>query len=133
MGYQYEWVVRVENTDFSGRIHTPEAVKNLATGLEDMMTDVGYSPKEAVEEGIVYPIAHVEIDYLTPIRLGDTVLVTLNPEPRTTSVNVAFDAELEGEQAFTGELTTVFVEDDSSTAVEPPDHVRANLAELGEE
>ena len=65
MPYRYEWTVSVGQTDFSGRIYTPELVDCLAEGLERMMCEVGYGPKRAFEEGIVYPVVHTEAEYLT--------------------------------------------------------------------
>ena len=127
MPYRYEWTVGVGETDFSGRIYTPELIDCLAEGLEGMMCEVGYGPKRAFEEGIVYPAVHTEAEYLSPIGLNDNVSVTMVPTIGTTSVRTETDGHIDGEKVFWGEITAVFVDNETSETVPVPDDVRHGL------
>lgn len=130
MVYRYEWRVTVGQTDFSGRIHTPELVASLAKGLEKLMCDLGYSPKRAFEEGIVYPIVHTETEYLAPIVLNDQVSVAMDPSLGNTSMHVDTEGHVDNEKVFEGEITAAFIDDATSETVPVPEAVRRELSKF---
>lgn len=127
MAYTFEWTVNVSDTDFSGRIYTPQLVKCMALGLEHMMMDIGYGPKRAFDEGIVYPIVHTEASYLEALGLHDVVDISMTPELGTTSLTLTVVGRQDGERVVEGELTCVFTDEDTGGTVPIPAAVRRDL------
>lgn len=127
MPYSFKWTVRVGNTDFSGLVYTPEIIDCIVQGYEKMMEAIDYSPTQAKADGIVYPVVHIEADYHGPVNLEDTVLADFHPRVGTSSITLDVTGAVEGEQVFSGELTSVFVHTDRLESVPILETVRENV------
>jgi acyl-CoA thioesterase FadM len=94
------------------------------------MSEIGYGPQKAFDDGVVYPVAHLEADYLYPIGLSDTVTISLESDVGTTSVSVEFEGITDDECVFQGNLTAVFIKHVSNETLSVPDPVRTGLSAL---
>lgn len=72
------------------------------------------------------PRAHVEFDFLRPVRFGDTVATTLTVA-RVGRTSISYEVVLDGPEGrfATGQVVTVLA--DEGTPVEVPEHLRQVL------
>jgi len=131
MGYEYEWRVRAGDTDYSGLIYTPEVVNCVVEGIEDARATVGFPNERFQELPYIPPVVNVDIDYLESIRVSDVLSVTLTPTVGESSVTYDATATLNGEPAFEGTVTTVFVENESGNAIPVPNEFERKIRRYG--
>lgn len=129
MEYEFDWKLRAADTDFSGRVYTPAVLDYTVRAINQLMEDLDHSAYQLEErEGVIYPVARAEIDYLESIRVGDEVVIHLAAEVGTTSITFSAAGRREGDAVFEAEVTVVFVETATGDSVSVPDAVRTRLA-----
>lgn len=131
MPFEYDWKVRSGDTDFSGLIYTAAVIDCMVEGLQDMMAAAGWPQQRALSEGVLYPVAHAEADYLAPVEIEDVIAVSLTPDPGDSSVTIRGTGIVEGTTVFEGELTLVFIDEDGDSVPIPAD-ARRGLQEFSD-
>lgn len=129
MAFKYNWKVRVGDTDFSGLVFTPKVIECMVEGIEDLMEEIGCPPSTAHDRGFIYPVAHAEADYISPLGIGDNVKIEMIPNVGNSSVTFNFTGEIE-EIVFKGEITTVFIDKETMDSVSIPNEVKDNLEKI---
>jgi acyl-CoA thioesterase FadM len=125
--YTTTWIVRTGDTDFSGRVYTPEAVNHFVQAIENLMGEFGMAPNESVQQGIVYPAVHAEVDYHDAISVGDTVTIALTSDVGHSSIKFDLTGTREGTTVIEGSVTLVFLDVETHESVKVPDDVREAL------
>lgn len=129
MEYEFDWKLRAADTDFSGRVYTPAVLDYTVRAINQLMEDFDHSAYQLEErEGVIYPVARAEIDYLESIQVGDEVVIHLDAAVGTTSITFSAVGRREGDAVFEAEVTAVFVETATGDSVSVPDAVRTRLA-----
>jgi acyl-CoA thioesterase FadM len=132
MAYTYEWTVRTGDTDFSGFVYTPTVVDYVVRGMEQLMSDIGFSPSSSNERGFVYPAVHAEADYLGTFGVDDEVTIELVPAVGETSITLDAVGTLDEETVFTADLTLACVDEETMEPVRVPNDVRERLTQYAE-
>jgi YbgC/YbaW family acyl-CoA thioester hydrolase len=92
--FETEIVVRFGDCDPAGIVYYPTLYHYSHVAFEDawrVVLDVPY-PDLVAHDRIGYPTVHVETDFLSPARYGDTVVVRVTIS-RVGSSSVVFDFE----------------------------------------
>lgn len=131
MGYEYDWRVRAGDTDYSGLIYTPRVIACTIEGIEDARAAVGFPNERFQKLPYVPPVVNVDIDYTASIHVSDVLTVTLTPTIGESSVIYDVTAVLNGETAFDGTVTTVFVEKESGNSIPVPDEFAREMQRYG--
>ena len=132
MAYSYTWTVRTGDTDFSGLIYTPTVIDHVVRGMEELMTEIDFSPSAAEERGLLYPAVHAEADYVDSISVDDTVAIALVPRVGDASITLAARGTLKGELVFTAELTLACIDAATGEPTRVPPDIRDRLQEYTE-
>jgi acyl-CoA thioesterase FadM len=132
MAYSYTWTVRTGDTDFSGLIYTPTVIDHVVRGMEELMTEIDFSPSAAEERGLLYPAVHAEADYVDSISVDDTVAIALVPRVGDASITLAARGTLKGELVFTAELTLACIDAATGESTRVPPDIRDRLQEYTE-
>lgn len=132
MAYSYMWTVRTGDTDFSGLIYTPTVIDHVVRGMEELMTEIDFSPSAAEERGLLYPAVHAEADYVDSIGVDDTVAIALVPRVGDASITLAARGTFEGELVFTAELTLACIDAATGESTRAPPDIRDRLQEYTE-
>ncbi|MFC6954746.1 thioesterase family protein [Halorubellus litoreus] len=125
MAFEFETIVRAGDTDVTGSIYTPQVVDWLARGLHDIRSAAGYSYGAYEEMGIASAAVNVNVDYLAPIRMEDTVTVAMTPDVGETSIRFDSTGTVEDTRVFQGSITLAFIDAETRDAVRIPDDLRA--------
>lgn len=80
-----EFRVYYEDTDMAGVVYYANYLKFFERGRSDAVRAAGVDQQALLEEGLVFAVARIEVDYRTPARFGDILSV----ETRTLSVGGA--------------------------------------------
>jgi acyl-CoA thioesterase FadM len=132
MAYTYEWIVRTGDTDFSGFVYTPTVIDYVVRGMEELMTEIGFSPSASTERGFVYPAVHAEADYLGTFGVDDEVTIALVPDVGETSITLTARGTLDGETVFTATLTLACVDVETMESAQIPEDIQTQLAQYAE-
>jgi acyl-CoA thioesterase FadM len=130
MAYEFDWKLRAADTDFSRRVYTPAVLDYTVRAINQLMEDIDHSAYQIHErEGLLYPIAHAEIDYLEAIEVGDLVTISLSHAVGSSSITFEAVGRRDGVEVFEAEVVVVFVDDSDGRSVPVPDAVRARLGD----
>jgi acyl-CoA thioester hydrolase len=64
-----------EDTDCANVVYYANYLKYMERGRTEFLADHGYSVSELANQGTVFVVARVEIDYRSSARLGETLVV----------------------------------------------------------
>src|SRR5512136_2503910 len=64
-----------EDTDCGNVVYYANYLKYMERGRTEFLADHGFSVSELASQGTVFVVARVEIDYRSPARLGETIVV----------------------------------------------------------
>lgn len=64
-----------EDTDCGGVVYYANFLKYFERGRTEYLETRGYSVATLMDEGIVFVVVHAEVDYLSPGRYGETLVV----------------------------------------------------------
>lgn len=67
----------MSDVDAFGIVYYAKFWEWFGLGVEGLLESVGHTLRELLEAGIGFPVVHAEIDYRSPIRLGDRVDMTV--------------------------------------------------------
>lgn len=128
MAYEYHWKLGAADTDFSKRVYTPAVLDYTVRAINQLMETFDHSAYQLLErEGVLYPVAHAEVDYLEPIEIGDEVVIHLSPTVGGSSITFEAVGRRDGTDVFEAEVVVVFVDDSNGKSVPVPETVRAEL------
>lgn len=133
MGYEFETIVRAGDTDVTGAIYTPQVVDWIARGLHDIRAAAGYSYADYEEMGIASAAVNVNVDYLAPIRMEDTVYIEMTPDVGNTSIRFDTSGTVDGTRVFEGSITLAFIDSETREGVSVPDELRRAFEQFADE
>ncbi len=131
MAFTTSILVRFGDLDPAGIAYYPNLVNFLHVALEDFFAGhVGRPyPEVFQQEGLALPTARVEMDFLSPVRFGDRVEMTVVVEHvGRTSLRMRYEGRVDGRSVFIARSTMVAVGTDGTFTPQPvPDWLRAHL------
>jgi acyl-CoA thioester hydrolase len=109
----YRRKVRYSDTDAQGIVFNANYLRYFDDTITDYFDAIGLTPAEFTGSGHDIVLAHAEVDYLGPARIGD-VLVTGTRVAAIGTTSVRFDVETRNEATGSvvvrGELVQVIVD-----------------------
>lgn len=105
-------LVRFGDLDAAGIAYYPNLVNFLHESFEDFFVGhVGRPYPEVYAEGLGFPTAKLEVDFLSPVRYGDHVDMSLTVEKvGRSSVQMRYEASVGGRQVFRARNVAVVVD-----------------------
>lgn len=64
-----------EDTDCGGVVYYANYLRYMERGRTEYLASRGYSAKKLMDEGIIFMVLRVEVDYKSPARYGDVIEV----------------------------------------------------------
>lgn len=129
MGYEFTWEARSSSIDETNHIYFPELFRLVDEGVESLLAEIDFSLSRLIlEENQALPIVNAEADFLSPIRFGDSVICTIDPDIGESSVRFEASGTVDGRPVFESTIIRVFVDLDSFEKRPLPDDLRAQLA-----
>jgi 4-hydroxybenzoyl-CoA thioesterase len=129
--------VRFGDVDPAGIAYYPRLINFLHVALEEFFAGrVGKPYASAIEEGLLLPTARLEIDFVSPARFGDQLVISVTVEHvGRTSIRMRYDGRVKRGQDGRWEMQPVFVARSvvvavTGSALEPtpvPDWLRERL------
>ncbi|MCP5535992.1 MAG: acyl-CoA thioesterase [Akkermansiaceae bacterium] len=114
MEHSYKRRVQFADTDAAGVVHFSRLLCYAEEAEHDLLEKAGIP----LLSGGGWPRVHVDCDYLAPVKVGDTVDVTISPvKTGRSSVQWSFSMNSNGTPVARGNMKTVRV-DDHGTPVE---------------
>ena len=119
-------LVRFGDLDPAGIAYYPNLVNFLHVAFEDFFVGyVGRPYPEVYREGLAFPTVHVEMEFLSPVRYGDHVDVTVTVERvGRSSVQLRYEGAVAGRPVFRAHNTAVTVDMKTFTAMPVPEWLR---------
>ena len=130
MPFEKTWKVYAGATDYSGRIYTPVVVDYIVRTLEELRETAGFPNERFANADFIPPARHVDIEYLSGIKAGDYVHLTLDPNPGRSSITYAVRGEVDGTVVFKGSITTVCIDKETEEPIAIPEEFRDGLRTL---
>ncbi len=92
---EFIWPVRVyyEDTDAAGVVYYANYLKFMERARTEWLRALGYEQDDLMQQGIVFAVRHVEIDYLRPARFNDSLEV-VSRLSQVGRVGITFDQQL---------------------------------------
>lgn len=109
----YRRKVRYSDTDAQGIVFNANYLRYFDDTITDYFDAIGLTPEEFTATGHDIVLAHAEVDYLGPARIGDVLVTgTRVAAIGTTSVRFALETrnEATGAVVVRGELVQVVVD-----------------------
>ena len=122
-------LVRFSDLDPAGIAYYPNLVNFLHVAFEDFFAGfVGRPYPEVFREGLGFPTAKVEMDYLAPVHYGDHVNVGVVVEHLgRTSVRFRYEGSVLGRPVFVARNTAVVVDMRDFRPIPIPQPLRKRL------
>jgi acyl-CoA thioester hydrolase len=110
--HHFALTVYFEDTDTAGIVYYANYLKFIERARSDMLRAAGIDQRAAKEAGTgVYAVAHVDIRYLRPAKLGDDLLVRSTVEQvRAASVIIHQRVMRGAEQVADARVTAAFLD-----------------------
>lgn len=115
--------VRFGDVDPAGIAYYPRIVNFLHVALEEFFAGrVGMPYASAIESGLLLPTAHLEIDFIAPLRFGDALAVSVLIEHvGRTSIRMRYEGHVRQCRDGQWESRSVFIARSVVVAVTGPD------------
>lgn len=128
MPYEFDWQVRVADSDFSGLVYTPAALDYSIRAINELMATLDYAAYQQGEAAdVIYPTKRAEVEFVEPMGVGDEITIAVSPEVGESSVTFVAEG-LDGEgTAFEATVVMVFANADTVEPVPVPADVRSGL------
>lgn len=127
----FAWPVRVywEDTDAGGVVYYANYLKFLERARSEWLRALGVEqPVVAEQDGVVFAVRHVEVEYLKPAKLDDVLsVVCLLDELNKASLVLSQRIEREGETLLTARVKVVCVSRDAFRPAKIPVHIQQRL------
>ena len=75
MAHRMEIDIYYEDTDCGGVVYYANYLRYMERARTQYLASKGFSVKQLMDEGTVFMVLHAEIDYKSPGRLGDTIVI----------------------------------------------------------
>ena len=110
--HRFALTVYFEDTDTAGIVYYANYLKFMERARSDMLRAAGIDQRAAKEAGTgVYAVAHVDIRYMRPARLGDDLLVLSTVEQVRAASVVIHQRVMRGpEQLADARVTAAFLD-----------------------
>lgn len=104
--------IRFGHTDPAGIVYFPRFLHLFHCAFEDFFGDNGIPYRESVEtEKTGWPAVHVDVDFQSPLRFGDTFDIDVwVKELGTKSATFAYRGRTEGRDVATARITVVCID-----------------------
>lgn len=113
--------VRMHDTDMAGILYFPRQFRFAHDALEDMVESEGLGFDQMfTREDFVIVIVHAESDYITPLRVGDSLEIHVGVERIGTSSFTVHYQIFKADKTLTGTAKTVHVTLDRKTRKKVP-------------
>jgi 4-hydroxybenzoyl-CoA thioesterase len=124
--------IRFGQTDPAAIVYYPNYFDMFNEIVEDWFEEDLGVPFDQLHrvDGLGVPIVHIECDFIAPCRLGEQFTLSLsvvNLGP--TSLHLEIAGKVSGDMRIKASLVLVFVDLTTYRSVEPPDSLRALIAE----
>jgi YbgC/YbaW family acyl-CoA thioester hydrolase len=122
-------LVRFGDLDPAGIAYYPNLVNYLHVAFEDFFAGfIGRPYPEVFREGLGFPTAKVEMEYLSPVHYGDRVSVAVAVEHLgRSSVRFRYEGSVEGRPVFLARNTAVVVDMRAFRPIPIPEQLRERL------
>ena len=80
MDFYLEKKIYYHDTDAGGVVYYGAYLKHLEEARTEYFNKLGVDLVEYAKNGIIFPVVHLDIDYKSPARYGDTIRVFTRPE-----------------------------------------------------
>jgi 4-hydroxybenzoyl-CoA thioesterase len=122
-------LVRFSDLDAAGIAYYPNLVNFLHEALEDFFAGhVGRTYPQVFEAGLASPTVKVEMEFLSPVRYGDRVVIEVVVEHiGHSSVRIRYAGSVEGRPVFLARNTMVIVDKATFRPTEIPTWLREKL------
>ena len=114
-GEDWRWPVRVywEDTDAGGVVYYANYLKFMERDRTEWLRSLGVSQSSLERErGVLFMVLHVEVDYRSPARLDDELIVSCRaaPDGRTSAIFEQAIHRADGELLIEGRVRVVCVD-----------------------
>ena len=122
-------LVRFGDLDGAGIAFYPNLVRFVNEAFEDFFAGhVGRTFPEVQQTGLGFPAVKLEMEFLSPVRYGDTVSVAVVVEHvGRTSLRLRYEGSVGGRPVFKARNTSVAVDMKTFRPVPVPDWLRLRL------
>jgi 1,4-dihydroxy-2-naphthoyl-CoA hydrolase len=113
--FTYKTKIRLHDTDAAGIIFFANQFKIVHDAYEDLLEEFGWSFQKMLQ-GTKYflPIVHAESDYLTPVMVGDEIVIAIKVG-HIGKTSFSFEYTLKRGKTLVGTAKTVHVTIDQKT------------------
>jgi acyl-CoA thioester hydrolase len=73
MNHLMDVKIYYEDTDCGGVVYYANYLRYMERARTEYLASKGYSVKKLMDEGTIFMVLHVEIDYKSPARYGDII------------------------------------------------------------
>lgn len=127
VGHEHRFALTVyfEDTDTAGVVYYANYLKFMERARSDMIRAVGVDQAEVLRSGGgAYYVAHADIRYVKPARLGDDLVVVSSVEQvRAVSVEIQQRVMRNGELLTDARVTAAFLDANGRPQRQPKDWV----------
>jgi len=123
--------VRYGETDQMGYLYYGNYALYYEVGRTDAIRQLGFTYKELEDQGVIMPVAELQVKYLRPAYYDDVITVKTTLKELTTNHKIQFHSELynqKGELLNVGVTTLAIIDAKSKTRMSLPEVMREKLA-----
>lgn len=123
--------VRYGETDQMGYLYYGNYALYFEVGRTDAIRQLGFTYRELEEQGVIMPVAEMNVKYLRPAYYDDVITVKTTLRELTTNHKIQFHSELfnqKGELLNVGVVTLVFIDAKEKKRVNMPAALYEKLA-----
>jgi acyl-CoA thioester hydrolase len=125
--HQLDNKIYYHDTDAGGVVYYATYLKHLEEGRNEYCASRGVDLRALAEEGIQFPVVHIEVDYKSPARYGDTISIFTRVEKIGTS-SLHFHQQISRQGKLLVAAKTVWACVDKSFSIIPvPAGIKAAL------
>lgn len=117
--------VRYGETDQMAYVYYGKYAEYFEVGRVELIRSIGISYKEVEEQGILMPVAHMEIDYKYPARYDELLRIrtTIPEKPRSAFLTSYEIFNEEGKLLVTGTVKLAFFNKERMRPVRVPAYI----------
>lgn len=109
--FSIEKKIYYHDTDAGGVVYYASYLKHLEEGRSEFCMSKGVNFIEYASHGIIFPVVHLEVDYKSPARYGDTVKIfTEITDLGKCSIHYAQQIERDGKVLLSADIVTACVD-----------------------
>lgn len=123
--------VRYGETDQMGYLYYGNYAEYYEVGRAESIRQLGFTYRELEEQGVIMPVAELQVKYLRPAYYDDLITVKTILKELPMDHKIQYHSELynqEGKLLNVGVTTLVFLDAATKQKINMPDTLRAKLA-----